>query len=195
MRITEERWQAITKNDPSYDELFIYGVTSTGIFCKPSCKSRDPKKENVRIFNDAGQALDEGFRPCKRCKPCGLILPDEEWVVQIEEYIHGHYDEQLSLEALADMCHGSPYHLQRTFKRIKGMSPSEYIQKIRITRAMEALAKTDKSVTEIGINVGLPNIPYFITLFKKKTGQTPKQYRKRLEAEKSGNESRLLDAP
>jgi AraC family transcriptional regulator of adaptative response / methylphosphotriester-DNA alkyltransferase methyltransferase len=177
-QLTDEKWQAITSNDASYDELFIYAVTSTGIFCRPSCKSRNPKKENVRIFNDAGEALAEGFRPCKRCKPSALRLPDEEWTIQIGEYIDEHYREPLTLEILADMCHGSPYHLQRTFKRIIGLTPVEYIQKVRISKAIEELTTTDKSVADIGLSVGLSNPSYFITLFKMKTGQTPKQYRK-----------------
>ncbi len=176
-QLTEEQWQAITQNDARFDEIFIYAVKSTGIFCRPSCKSRDPKKENVRIFNDAAEAIANGFRPCKRCKPGGLRLPDEEWVIQIGEYIDEHFREPLTLEILADMCHGSPYHLQRTFKRITGLTPVEYIQNARISRAMYELTTTDKSVAEIGLSVGLPNPSYFITLFKMKTGQTPKQYR------------------
>src|SRR4051794_40034310 len=116
MQLTNERWQAITQNDQSYDAVFIYAVTSTGICCRPSCKSREPKKENVRIFNNVVEALSAGFRPCKRCKPGGRSLPDEEWTTQIKEYINANYHEPLSLELLADMCHGSPYHLQRTFK-------------------------------------------------------------------------------
>jgi AraC family transcriptional regulator of adaptative response / methylphosphotriester-DNA alkyltransferase methyltransferase len=177
-QLTDEQWQAITHNDTKFDDIFIYAVTSTGIFCRPSCKSRDPKKENVRIFNDADEAIADGFRPCKRCKPGGFRLPDEEWAIQIEEYIDEHYCEPLTLEILADMCHGSPYHLQRTFKRITGLTPVEYIQKVRILKAIYALTTTDNSVAEIGLSVGLPNPSYFITLFKMKTGQTPKQYRK-----------------
>ena len=188
-QLTDERWQAITHNDAGFDEIFMYAVKSTGIFCRPSCKSRNPKKENVRVFNDAAEAIANGFRPCKRCKPSGLRLPDEEWAIQIEEYIHMHFHEPLTLEILADMCHGSPYHLQRTFKRITGLTPVEYIQKIRITKAMSELTTTDNSIAEIGVSVGLPNPSYFITLFKMKTGQTPKQYRKLVrEDEISGEE-------
>jgi AraC family transcriptional regulator of adaptative response / methylphosphotriester-DNA alkyltransferase methyltransferase len=178
MPLTDERWRAITQNDPSYDDVFIYAVTSTGICCRPSCQSRDPKKENVRIFNNADEAVAAGFRPCKRCKPGGIRLPDEEWVVQIRAYIDANYPSPLSLETLADMCHGSPYHLQRTFKRIVGKTPMEYIQQIRISRAINELQSTDKSIAEIGLSVGLPNTSYFITLFKNKTGHTPKQYQK-----------------
>jgi AraC family transcriptional regulator, regulatory protein of adaptative response / methylphosphotriester-DNA alkyltransferase methyltransferase len=177
-RISDEQWQAITHNDSSYDTIFIYAVKSTGIFCRPSCKSRQPNKENVFIFKNAEQALSHGFRPCKRCKPEGLHLPDLDWVVQIADYIDNHYSQPLTLEVLADMCHGSPYHLQRTFKRIRNMTPVEYIQKVRIAHAKDQLNTSDKSIGEIGILVGLPNSPYFITLFKKKTGYTPLQYRK-----------------
>ena len=184
MQLTDERWQAITGNDKSYDAIFIYAVKSTGICCRPSCKSRDPKKENVRIFNNVDEALSAGFRPCKRCKPGGIRLPDEEWIAPVKAYINTHYHEPLPLEILADMCHGSPYHLQRTFKRIVGVTPAEYIQQVRISNAMKELRTTDKSIAEIGFTVGLPNTPYFITLFKKKTGQTPKQYR--MEAQENG---------
>jgi AraC family transcriptional regulator, regulatory protein of adaptative response / methylphosphotriester-DNA alkyltransferase methyltransferase len=177
-QLTDEQWQAITHNDVKFDEIFIYAVKSTGIFCRPSCKSRNPKKENVHIFNDANEAIAEGFRPCKRCKPGGLRLPDEEFAMQIGEYIDEHYCEPLTLEILADMCHGSPYHLQRTYKKNTGLTPVEYIQKVRISKAMYELITTNKSVAEIGLSVGLPNPSYFITLFKLKIGQTPKQYRK-----------------
>lgn len=178
IQLTEERWQAITHNDKSYDDLFIYAVTSTGICCRPSCKSRNPKKENIRIFNDVEEAIANGFRPCKRCKPGGKRLPDEEWIVQIKEYINANYQNPLSLEILAEMCHGSPYHLQRTFKRIVGQTPMEYIQHIRVTKAMKKLQNVEKSIAKIGLEVGFPNTSYFITLFKNKTGYTPKQYQK-----------------
>nr|WP_224752439.1 bifunctional transcriptional activator/DNA repair enzyme AdaA [Metabacillus arenae] len=176
--MTEERWHAIVNNDPSYDDKFYYGVKTTGIFCRPSCKSRTPNIENVRIFLDAEQALSEKFRPCKRCKPSGLRLPDEEWAAQIMEYIDNNYGEALTLELLAEMCHGSPFHMQRTFKRIKGMTPIEYIQKTRISKSKELLSTTDQSIMEIGISVGIANTAHFATLFKKKTGQTPTGYRK-----------------
>ncbi|WP_036698234.1 bifunctional transcriptional activator/DNA repair enzyme AdaA [Paenibacillus taiwanensis] len=180
-QLAEEQWQAIITNDGTYDGKFIYAVTTTGIFCRPACKSRPPRKENVCIFQNAEQAAASGFRPCKRCKPTGQRLPDEEWVEQITQYIETHYSDTLTLAVLADMCHGSPYHLQRTFKRIKGLSPIEYAQHIRITKAAAYLQHTDRSVSEVARLAGIPNIPYFITLFKKKTGHTPTEYRKQNE--------------
>ncbi|MBD8497927.1 bifunctional transcriptional activator/DNA repair enzyme AdaA [Paenibacillus arenosi] len=175
--IVDEQWQAIISNDASYDGMFFYAVKTTGIFCRPSCKSRIPKKDNVRVFQRAEQALSEYFRPCKRCKPTGQRMPDQEWVDQIVHCIELNYSETLTLEKLADMCHGSPYHLQRVFKRVKGMAPAEYIQHTRIATAMQLLNRSDKAISEIAIKVGIPNTSYFITLFKAKIGYTPADYR------------------
>lgn len=175
--LTEEKWQAILLNDANYNHQFFYAVKSTGIFCKPSCKSRPPKKENVLIFKHAEEALTAHFRPCKRCKPTGERLPDHEWITQITQYIEESYSEKLTLKILADACHGSPYHLHRTFKRLTGVTPIEYIQETRIRNARNYLSQSNKTIGEIALLVGLPNIPYFITLFKKKTGLTPTEYR------------------
>lgn len=176
--ITDDKWQAILDNDTSYDNQFFYAVKSTGIFCRPSCKSRPPKRENISLFQTAEQALSAKYRPCKRCKPSGNRLPDDEWIAVVTEYIDNNYMDQLSLELLAHICHGSPYHLHRTFKNVKGITPIAYIQQIRIEHAKSLLISTDKTIIEVGRSVGLSNTPYFITLFKKKTGQTPAAFRK-----------------
>ncbi|MGG3575225.1 bifunctional transcriptional activator/DNA repair enzyme AdaA [Bacillus gobiensis] len=177
-RIPDNYWKAIMENDAAFDNTFFYAVKTTGIFCRPSCKSRPPNKENVRIFNNTEQALLENFRPCKRCRPSGLRLPDEEWIQQVTEWIDANYSEPLTLNLIAESSHGSPYHLQRTFKRMKGMSPTEYIQQVRIDKAAYYLKTTNESVTNIGSAVGYPNTAYFVTLFKKRMKQTPSEYRK-----------------
>lgn len=85
--LTKKRWQAISTNDKTADGTFFYGVTSTKIFCYPSCKSRLPKKENIVIFHSAEEAFSHGYRACKRCKSGGTALPDTEWITNIEMYI------------------------------------------------------------------------------------------------------------
>ena len=175
--LTDEKWQAIINNDAAYDGQFFYAVKSTGIFCRPSCKSRPPKKENIGLFRTSEQALSAKFRPCKRCKPTGQRLPDDEWVSLVTDYIDKNYMETLTLETLAVISHGSPYHLQRTFKKVKDLSPVEYIQQVRVEKAKVQLISSDKPISEVGMSVGMSNTPYFITLFKKRTGQTPASYR------------------
>ncbi|MGN7356505.1 bifunctional transcriptional activator/DNA repair enzyme AdaA [Paenibacillus sp. SAF-054] len=176
--LTEEKWQAIVGNDESYDFIFFYAVKSTGIFCRPSCKSKAPNRENVRIFRDAQQAIREEFRPCKRCKPTGERLPDHEWVAVMTAYMDRNYASALTLTDLAEACHGSPYHLHRTFKKIMQMTPAEYLHHIRIDKAKQVLRSSDCSVAEIGTSVGFPHTSYFIAQFKKNTGCTPADYRR-----------------
>ncbi|MNL52002.1 Bifunctional transcriptional activator/DNA repair enzyme AdaA [compost metagenome] len=122
------------------------------------------------------------FRPCKRCKPTGQRLPDEEWIAAVTGYIRQHYAEPLDLRTLADISHSSPYHLHRTFKRVTGQTPAAYVQQVRVEKAAAALLTTDKAVSAIGADVGLANTAYFITLFKTLTGNTPAQYRKQKPA-------------
>lgn len=176
--VTDEQWQAIINNDASYDGRFFYAVKTTGIFCRPSCKSRPPKRENIGFYTTVDQALAAKFRPCKRCKPTGQRLPEEEWIAVVTEYIDRNYQEALTLDTLAAICHGTPYHLHRTFKKVMHMTPVDYIQQVRIERAKSILTSSPAPVAEVGASVGLSNTPYFITLFKKKTGHTPEGYRK-----------------
>ncbi|MDN4617897.1 bifunctional transcriptional activator/DNA repair enzyme AdaA [Paenibacillus sp. PsM32] len=183
--ITTEQWQAIVNNDSSYDGQFWYAVRTTGIFCRPSCKSKAPRPQNVTIFADPDQALHTQYRPCKRCKPTGERLPDQEWIAVITQYIDQHYTEPLTLHGLAEIGHGSPYHLHRTFKKVMNITPVEYIQRCRIDQACQELITTNHSMTAIGLNIGIPNTSYFVTLFKKKIGITPAQYRKQHHADQS----------
>ncbi|GMK37412.1 hypothetical protein PCCS19_04650 [Paenibacillus sp. CCS19] len=130
------------------------------------------------MFYTAEQAIAAHFRPCKRCKPTGQRLPDEEWIALVTEYIERHYADSLSLNTLANISHGTPYHLHRTFRRITGITPVDYIQQVRINHAKRQLRTTDLSVAHIGESVGLRNTPYFVTLFKKMTDLTPDAYRR-----------------
>jgi len=174
----EELWHAIVNNDADYDGKFYYGVMTTGVFCRPSCKSRTPSKENVKVFGSIEDAQRESLRPCKRCKPDEQRMPNEEWVAQIITMIESRYAEPLTLEVLADAFHGSPYHLQRTFKQIQGISPAEYITRTRISKAKEWLTTTTRPIMEIALAVGIANPAHFATQFLKRVGMSPSEYRK-----------------
>jgi AraC family transcriptional regulator, regulatory protein of adaptative response / methylphosphotriester-DNA alkyltransferase methyltransferase len=181
--IPDDYWKAIIECDSSYDETIIYAVKTTGIYCRPSCRSRVPNRGNVRIFKNSYIAMKEGYRPCKRCKPDGASLPAEEWVRQIAAWIESNYSAAITLNEIAELFHGSPFHLQRVFKRVQGISPTEFLQKIRMEKAIVLLQTSEKAVSEIAAEIGFQSTPYFITLFKKKFGCTPAAYR-RVEREK-----------
>lgn len=183
--LTDEKWDAIVGNDSSYDGKFYYAVVTTGIFCRPSCKSKTPARANVRVFSNPGSARAEHYRPCKRCKPDGRQQPMEEWVGHIVRLIETRYSEPLNLNGLAEMIHGSPFHVHRSFKRIMGgITIHEYVQKTRIAAAKRVLAESNNSMAEIALMVGIPNSAHFTTLFRKITGLTPTDYRRTIRETK-----------
>lgn len=179
--MNDEQWHAIVHNDASYDGKFYYGVITTRIYCRPSCKSRAPTRDNVRIFANFEQALAQNFRPCKRCKPDGGRLPNEEWVAEIMRFIETKYGEPLTLAKLAQIFHGSPYHLQRTFKQVTGITPAEYLLQTRIAKAKALFAVKDRTVVEVAHAVGIPSAAHFSTVFLRRTGVSPSNYRNQID--------------
>ena len=135
------RWKALASRDTAADGTFVYGVTSTGVYCRPSCPSRRPRADRVRFFDtttDAGQA---GFRACKRCRPdtVGLAHPGVEAVRRASAYLATHADQTVTLGHLARVASMSPHHLQRRFKAIVGLSPREYQAAVRAGRLRASL--------------------------------------------------------
>ncbi|WP_162301536.1 bifunctional transcriptional activator/DNA repair enzyme AdaA [Enterococcus faecalis] len=183
-RLTQKRWEAIQNNNTQFDGDFFYGVTTTKIFCRPSCPSRVPNKNHVLIFKTAQEALTLGFRPCKRCQPTGQVVPNEEWVAQIKQFIDRHSAEPLRLDYLAQTCHGSPFHLQRTFKEQTKQTPLAYLTSVRIRQAQELLLHSPLTIQQIAKKVGFQTAAYFATTFKKETGVTPSVYRSKNEPKK-----------
>jgi AraC family transcriptional regulator of adaptative response / methylphosphotriester-DNA alkyltransferase methyltransferase len=174
----EAQWKAIVNCDATFDGRFFYGVTTTGIFCRPSCRSRAPLPEHVRIFKSAGEAQAAGFRPCKRCRPDTPLRPDEEMVHMVKAIVNRRFEEPLTLESLAQELSMSPYHLHRTFKRWTGVTPAEYLVAKRIEVAKEALRTEPlRTITDIALAVGFRSASHFSTVFRKMTGCSPKHYR------------------
>lgn len=120
----DARWGAVTERDPHADGAFFYAVSTTGVFCRPTCASRLPRRENVSFFADTAAARAAGFRPCKRCQPEGL--PRELEIVNRACAVLDAHAERLTLQQLSDAVHVSPFHLQRLFKRVVGVSPRQY---------------------------------------------------------------------
>ncbi|WP_088810352.1 MULTISPECIES: bifunctional transcriptional activator/DNA repair enzyme AdaA [unclassified Listeria] len=174
---TKKEWTAITDCDANFDGVFYYAVQTTGIFCRPSCKSKAPNYENVVIFKSSGAAIKAGFRPCKRCKSGGERVPDAEWVMDIKRFVASNLAEPLSLEQIAAACHGSESHLHRTFKKVTGETIHHYVIRKKLILAQEMLRKENLEIKQIARAVGFNNAAQFATLFKKQMGMTPSKYR------------------
>jgi AraC family transcriptional regulator of adaptative response / methylphosphotriester-DNA alkyltransferase methyltransferase len=177
--VNEQLWQAIVSCKTTFDGQFFYGVRTTRIFCRPSCRSRTPLRENVRIFSSIDEAAAAGFRPCKRCRPDELILgPDEVLVQKAKETIEQRYHDSLTLNTLAQSIAVSPYHLHRVFKRVTGTTPAAYIVDKRIRVSQETLqTESCRTVTDIALGVGFRSPSHFSTVFQRKTGCSPSDYR------------------
>ncbi|MBD9366883.1 methylphosphotriester-DNA--protein-cysteine methyltransferase family protein [Leuconostoc mesenteroides] len=177
MQLTDSIWQIIKTNSNALDGKVWYGVKSTKIFCKPSCTSRIPNKSNVLLFTNLDEPVKGGFRPCKRCQPINETVSDEVWVTEINYILESYYDQNLTLAELSFLAHGSPSHLRHVYQSKTGISPSEKLMQIRLEKATTLLQNTNRSISDIGNDVGIPNNSYFIKIFKKVYGITPHQYR------------------
>lgn len=174
----KEQLTAIENCDKKFDSVFYYGVKSTRIFCKPSYRSRMPKPENILIAEHPEDLEQQGYRPCKRCKPTNVKLPDEEWIEHVQHFIDRHFAEKLTLEYIASETHSSPYHLHRKFKEISGKTIHDYLKDVRMQHAIKLLIHSDKKIAEIGTLAGISNSAQFVRNFREMTGRTPAQYRK-----------------
>lgn len=152
----DPRWQAVITRDGSSDGQFVYAVRSTGVYCRPSCKARTPRPENVRFFADATAAEAAGFRACKRCRPNDAQPRHAEAVTAACRLIET-AETPPSLAELARAVGLSPHHLHRVFKAVTGVTPRDYAAALRAERVRARLAAgaavTD-AVFDAGYNAG-----------------------------------------
>lgn len=179
MKITdEEKWQASCSCDSDYDGKFFYGVKTTGIFCRPSCKSKSPKRENVVFFDTARQAEAGGLRPCKRCRPDLLeFQPLKESADKIKAVCDLYFADRNRLKEELAGLGLSKNRMIQLFKEEYKKTPSEYLNQLRIDRAKELLAHTQNSILHVSLQSGFENLSTFYVQFKKMTGMSPKEYR------------------
>jgi AraC family transcriptional regulator, regulatory protein of adaptative response / methylated-DNA-[protein]-cysteine methyltransferase len=125
--IEDSRWQAVLDRNGASDGKFVFAVSSTGIYCRPSCPSKRPKRENVTFFRRPQEAEGAGFRECLRCRPKAIAgNPRQELIKSVCRYIEQHLDEPVTLSRLGAEFRQSPFHLQRTFKAVLGITPKQY---------------------------------------------------------------------
>jgi AraC family transcriptional regulator of adaptative response/methylated-DNA-[protein]-cysteine methyltransferase len=172
-----QRWDAVSQRDSDADGAFFYGVRTTRVFCRPSCASRQPRRENVDFFVTAQAARAAGYRDCKRCQPGGL--PRElEIVKRACAALDADPLQRLTLAQLSDAVHVSPFHLQRLFKRVVGVSPRQYQAAQRGAALRDALQRgTDVTRATVDAGFGSPSRMYETA--STELGMAPSAYRRK----------------
>jgi AraC family transcriptional regulator, regulatory protein of adaptative response / methylated-DNA-[protein]-cysteine methyltransferase len=171
----ENAWAAVLRRDKSQDGLFVTGVFTTGIYCRPSCAARHPRRENVDFFADGAAARAAGLRACKRCLPDD-VTRDADGISRALALIRTS-DDRVSLEELAAAAGYAPHHFHRIFKRATGITPAAYIRAERAKRTETALNSSDK-VTDAIYEAGYSGPSRFYADSKGRLGMTPSAWKK-----------------
>ena len=171
-----DRWEAILLRDPKANNQFVYGVTTTGIYCRPSCPARRPLPKHVRYFDTAAAAEKAGFRPCRRCHPQhDRAANPAAGLVAAACRMLANSDAAPKLEALASQAHLSPSHFHRLFKREVGLTPKGYAVALRTQRVRDQLSRGSKVTTAI-YHAGFNSNGRFYAASAKILGMKPKQF-------------------
>jgi AraC family transcriptional regulator of adaptative response/methylated-DNA-[protein]-cysteine methyltransferase len=170
----EARWRIALAKDRRFDGVFVTGVHSTGIYCRPSCPARPPKRENVQFYATPADAEAAGLRPCLRCKP-DEVSRDEAAVAQAIAMLRD-AEETVPLEVLASAAGYSPAHFQRLFKRAVGLSPAAFARALKVERAADALSAGER-VTEAIYDAGFSAPSRFYAASDGRLGMTPSAWR------------------
>jgi AraC family transcriptional regulator of adaptative response/methylated-DNA-[protein]-cysteine methyltransferase len=174
----DSRWEAVLARDGASDGKFVFAVSSTGVYCRPSCPSKRPRRENVTFFGKPQEAESAGFRECLRCRPKAIAgNPRQELVKSICRYIEQHLDETITLERLGREFRQSPFHLQRTFKAVLGITPKEYANSCRMRDFRENL-KAGHSVTRAMYDAGYSSTSRLYSRTSSELGMEPAKYRR-----------------
>jgi AraC family transcriptional regulator of adaptative response/methylated-DNA-[protein]-cysteine methyltransferase len=126
LKTDDDRWTAFANRDRTYDGTFVMGVRTTGVYCKPSCPARRPHRHNTEFFDSPSAAEQAGYRPCKRCRPHADGAPIERSVNAARAYLDARVGQRVPLARLGKAVGLSPWHVQRAFTRLVGVSPKAY---------------------------------------------------------------------
>jgi AraC family transcriptional regulator of adaptative response/methylated-DNA-[protein]-cysteine methyltransferase len=172
------RWSAVIARDSGHDGEFVFAVASTGVYCRPSCPARRPRRENVTFYSRPEQAEKAGFRACLRCRPRSLSgNPQSDLAKEICRYIEQHLDEPITLEKLGKVFRQSPFHLQRRFKAALGITPREYADSCRMRQLKRNLQAGD-NVTRAMYDAGYGSSSRLYEKTASQLGMTPDKYRR-----------------
>ncbi len=176
--VEDRRWQSVLARDSGQDGAFVFAVSTTGIFCRPSCPSKRPRRRNVQFFEQAVDAEHAGYRACLRCRPKAVDgNPQAALVRSACRYIEQHIEDRLTLGLLAREFRRSPFHLQRMFKAILGISPKAYIDACRLQNVKNNL-QAGHSVTTSLYAAGYGSSSRLYERTASQLGMTPEKYRR-----------------
>lgn len=177
-------WQAVQERDSRYDGVFVYGVGSTRIYCRPTCPARRPRRAQVRFFTLTAEAQAAGFRACKRCHPASTSRATR----QVQQVVRAcrHIEQaasgqavagEVSLHSLSQSAQQSPHHFQRTFKAATGVTPRQYQDAVRLGQ-FKAQLQTGATVTQAMYDAGYGSSRALYERAAPQLGMTPASYRK-----------------
>jgi AraC family transcriptional regulator of adaptative response/methylated-DNA-[protein]-cysteine methyltransferase len=173
-------WESVLHRDPSADDRLIYGVKTTGVYCRPTCPSRRPKRDNVAFFSSVEAAERAGFRACQRCRP-NLAKSANGAVERARAYIDTQIadltDERITLDLLGEQAGLSPYHLQRKFKELIGLTPAQYIR-ARKSERLKGELKRGETVSRATFGAGYGSSSRVYDDAPARLGMTPATYRR-----------------
>ena len=184
MSVDEARWEAVLRRDRSADGTFVFGVMSTGVFCRPSCPARRPLRKNVRFFNAPQEAEGSGLRACLRCKPTNASAGNSALVQRLCRDIEGNVENRITLQRLSQVAGLSRFHLQRVFTAELGISPAKYLQACRFSQFKRGLRKNP--VTTAWVEAGYSSSSRIYETARKRLGMAPSRYRDGAVAEELG---------
>lgn len=173
----EQLWQAVVSKDARFDGQFVFAVSSTGVYCRPSCPSRRAHRERVSFFDLPEAAEQAGFRACLRCQPrrARVLDPQMELVQRVCSLLNSSDSETVKLAELASHAGVSVFHLQRTFKRVMGISPRQYLAARRFGN-FKALVRKGDSVTTALYESGFNSSSRLYEYASEELGMTPATY-------------------
>ncbi len=172
------RWAGVQTRDRQADGKYVYAVRTTGVFCRPSCAARPARRENVTFYSTAAEAEAAGYRACRRCHPLAIEGrdPHSSLMQDMAAYIVAHAEQVLPLARLADQAGMSPFHFQRVFKAIIGVSPREYQAAERL-RTFKGRLRAGGSVLGATFDAGYGSTSRVYEQVTGGLGMTPSAYR------------------
>jgi AraC family transcriptional regulator, regulatory protein of adaptative response / methylated-DNA-[protein]-cysteine methyltransferase len=174
----EKWWEAVLARDANQDGEFFFAVSTTGVYCRPSCPAKRPRRENVAFYRRPEDAEKAGYRACLRCKPKSAFgNPQTATVKEMCRYIEQHLDEPITLEKLAKVFGQSSFHLQRTFKKAVGITPRAYADSCRMGLLKRNL-QSGRSVTHALYDAGYSSSSRLYERTASQLGMTPDKYRR-----------------